>query len=144
MENKDTIYLLKECDSGVKMGVSAIDEVLDSVKATELYRLLEKSRTHHKALGNEIHSLLSEYNSEEKEPNPIAKGMSWFKTNLKLQLDKSDKTVAELITDGCDMGVKSLSQYLNKYTNANEKAQDICKRLTRIEEELGKELRPYL
>ena len=27
----------------------------------------------------------------------------------------SDKPIAELITDGCNMGVKSLNQYLNQY-----------------------------
>ncbi len=144
MENMDTINLLKECDAGVKMGVSAIDEVLDSVQATELSALLTESKAHHQKLGNEIHSLLIEYGSEEKDPNPMAKGMSWFKTNMKLQMDKSDQTVAELITDGCNMGVKSLNEYLNQYQNANDKVRDICKRLIRIEDELCKELRGYL
>lgn len=144
MENKDTINLLKECDAGTKMGVSAIDEVLDSVQATELSRLLLESKAHHQKLGNEIHSLLIEYGSEEKDPNIMAKGMSWFKTNMKLQMDKSDQTVAELITDGCNMGVKSLNEYLNQYQSANDKVRDICKRLIRIEDELCKELRGYL
>ena len=31
MINNDTIELLKECNAGVKMGVSSIDEVLPSV-----------------------------------------------------------------------------------------------------------------
>ncbi|MBE5944834.1 MAG: hypothetical protein E7258_07950 [Lachnospiraceae bacterium] len=144
MENMDTINLLKECDAGVKMGVSAIDEVLDSVQSTELSDLLTESKAHHQKLGNEIHSLLIEYGSEEKDPNPMAKGMSWFKTNMKLQMDKSDQTVAELITDGCNMGVKSLNEYLNQYQSANDKVRDICKRLIRIEDELCKELRGYL
>ena len=100
MENMDTINLLKECDAGVKIGVSAIDKVLDTVQATELSALLTESKAHHQKLGNKIHSLLIEYGSEEKDPNPMAKSMSWFKTNMKLQMDKSDQTVAELITDG--------------------------------------------
>ncbi len=144
MENKDTINLLKECDAGVKMGISAIDEVLDSVKATELSNLLTESKAHHQKLENEIHTLLMQYGSEAKEPNPMAKSMSWFKTNMKLQMDKSDATVADLITDGCNMGVKSLNEYLNQYEAANDNVRDICKRLIRIEDELCKELRGYL
>ena len=31
----DTVKLLKECDSGIKMGISAIDDVIDDVKSTE-------------------------------------------------------------------------------------------------------------
>lgn len=144
MENQDTIHLLRECDAGTKMGTSAIDEVLEMVQRTELRDVLTESREHHEKLENEIHSLLIEYNSEEKKPNPMAKGMSWLKTNMKISMDASDNTIADLITDGCDMGVKSLYMYLNQYPNANEKSRNICKRLIAIEEKLRDDLRPYL
>lgn len=144
MENQDTIRLLRECDAGSKMGTSAIDEVLEMVQSTELYNVLTESREHHEKLGNEIHSLLIEYNSEEKDPNPMAKGMSWLKTNMKISMDASDNTIADLITDGCDMGTKSLYMYLNQYPTANEKSRDICKRLIAIEETLRDDLRKYL
>ena len=120
MENQDTIKLLKECDAGTKMGVTSIDDVLDMVKDERLRKLLIESKDHHSKLGNDLHSLLMEYNSEEKEPNPIAKGMSWFKTNMKLTMNNSDATIADLITDGCNMGVKSLNKYLNQYANAGK------------------------
>ena len=48
-----------------------------------------------------------------KEPNVMAQGMSWIKTNMRLAMNTSDETIAELMTDGCNMGVKSLSRYLN-------------------------------
>lgn len=144
MENEDTIHLLKECDAGSKMGTSGIDEVLEMVQHTELRNVLTESREHHEKLGNEIHSLLIEYNSEEKDPNPMAKGMSWLKTNMKISMDASDNTIADLITDGCDMGAKSLYKYLNQYPNANEKSRNICKRLIAIEEKLRDDLRKYL
>ena len=35
MIEQDTIELLRECDAGIKMGVSAIDEVMDSAQAKE-------------------------------------------------------------------------------------------------------------
>lgn len=112
MGNNDTINLLKECNSGTKMAVDSIDEILDKVKATELRDVLNSSRIQHEKLGNELHSLLLEHNSEEKEPAVMAKGMSWLKTNLKMAMDESDATIASLITDGCNMGVKSLHMYL--------------------------------
>ena len=144
MENQDTIKLLKECDAGTKMGVTSIDDVLDMVKDERLRKLLIESKDHHSKLGNDLHSLLMEYNSEEKEPNPIAKGMSWFKTNMKLTMNNSDATIADLITDGCNMGVKSLNKYLNQYANADKSAKDICQRLINIEEDLCEKLRVYL
>ena len=145
MENQDTISLLKECDSGTKMAVTSIDEVLGKVQDTDMKRVLTESKKHHEKLGNEIHSLLIEHNSEEKEPNPMAKGMSWLKTNMKVGMNEnSDAAVADVITDGCNMGVKSLHKYLNQYQSADKTSKDICKRLVSIEEELCKDLKDYL
>ena len=119
MDRADTIKLLKECDSGTKMAVSSIDEVLEKGCGHELKQLLQESKNHHEKLGNEIHSLLNEHGSEEKDPAPVAKGMSWMKTNMKMSMDNSDAMVADLITDGCNMGIKSLNKYLNQYKQAD-------------------------
>jgi hypothetical protein len=70
--------------------------------------------------------------------------MSWVKTNAKLMMDESDETIADLMTDGCNMGVKSLSKYLNKYKAADEQSKDIAKRLINLEERLAIDIRPYL
>lgn len=64
-----------------------------------------------------------------KEPNVMAQGMSWIKTNMKLAMNTSDETIAELMTDGCNMGVKSLSRYLNQYKAADDRAKAITKKL---------------
>ncbi len=144
MANQDTIHLLKECDSGAKMAVASFDEVLDRITDSDMKQLLIDSKDHHEKLGNEIHGLLDQYQSEEKDPNPMAKGMSWLKTNVKMGMDKSDATVADLITDGCNMGVKSLHKYLNQYPTADNTSKDICRRLASIEDQLCKDLRSYL
>ena len=144
MENNDTVLLLKECDSGTKMAVSSIDEVLDKITDPDMRRLLSKSRNHHEQLGNEIHSLLIRYDSEEKDPGLMAKGMSWLKTNMKISMDESNASVAELMTDGCDMGIKSLYQYLNQYQSADRTSKEICKKLISIEEEFRRDLHCYL
>ena len=144
MENKDTIHLLKECDAGSKMAVTSLDEVMESVQDEKLKELLKKSKDHHEKLGNEIHSMLIQYHSEEKDPNPMAKSMSWLKTNMKMSMDKSDATVADLLTDGCNMGIKSLYKYMNQYPSAEEKVKNLCNNLIDIERELRKDLRGYL
>lgn len=144
MENLDTVRLLKECDAGTKMAVSSIDEVLESVRDSELKQLLQESKDHHEKLENDICALLKKHDAEEKDPNTIAKGMSWMKTNMKMSMDNSDSTVADLITDGCNMGVKTLNRYLNQYKTADNESKAICGKLISIEEQLCKELRGYL
>ncbi len=144
MENTDTIKLLKECDAGTKMAVAAIDEVLDKVDSKELANLLSESKKHHEKYGNELHAALNSYDADEKEPNPIAKSMSWMKINLKTGMDESDSVIADLITDGCNMGIKSLHKYFNQYKAANEQAKKLCHDLIAIEDELLEDLRCYL
>ena len=144
MEAVDTVKLLKECDAGTKMAVSSIDDVLEKVQDSELKSLLQESKSHHEKLETEISSMLRNHNAEEKEPNPMAKGMSWMKTNMKMTMDNSDSTVADLITDGCNMGVKTLNRYLNQYKAADEESKAICGKLISIEEQLCKDMRTYL
>ena len=144
MIEQDTIKLLRECDSGVKMGVSSIDDVLEYVKSDKLKKCLEECKEKHEELDKELQELLDKYQDEGKNPNPIVKGMSWVKTNMKLAMKESDGTIADLMTDGCDMGVKSLSRYLNQYEAADEKSKDICKRLIKLEEKLGQQMREFL
>lgn len=144
MIHNDTIELLKECNAGVKMGVTSIDDVLDKVKSEKLKGILHSSKEKHQELGSGLHELLNRYEESGKDPNPVARGMSWIKTNVMMSMDDSDRTVADLMTDGCDMGVKSLSRYLNQYAAADETSKDLCKRLIKLEEKLGIQLREYL
>ncbi len=144
MEINDTIELLKECDAGTKMAVASIDEILDKTKDAKLKKILEQSKEEHHTLDNEIHTLLTQHGSCCKEPSTMAKGMSWLKTNIKMEMDNSDATIADLITDGCDMGVKSLNRYLNQYTQADNTSKGMCKKLISVEEKLCKDLRGYL
>lgn len=144
MIEQDTIKLLRECDAGVKMGISSIDDVLKYVKDEKLRAILEDNKKDHEKLDGELQQLLGKYKDEGKDPNPMAKGMSWIKTNVKLAFNESDKTVADLMTDGCNMGVKSLNEYLNKYEAADEVSKDICKKLINLEEELTVQIREFL
>lgn len=144
MVHKDTISLLKECNAGVKMGVTSIDEVLDNVKNDNLLNLLTENKEEHQQLGSKIHELLNEYGESGKEPSAMAKGMSWIKTNVMLNMHDSDHTIADVMTDGCNMGVKSLNRYLNKYEAADQKSKDLAKDLIALEQRLTQELCSFL
>ena len=144
MAEQDTVELLRECDAGVKMGVASIREVLEHTRADDLRSRLTDCLSEHEKLKKEIAGQLRSRRGEEKEPNPMAKGMSWIKTNAKLAMDNSDATIAELMTDGCNMGVKSLNRYLNQYKAADKRSKDLTKRLIGLEETLAADIRPFL
>jgi len=144
MIEKDTVRLLRECDAGVKMGVGSINDVLSYVSNDRFKERLTACRNEHEKLEREITSRLDRFEDDGKDPNPMAKGMSWIKTNVMLMVNESDGTIADLLTDGCNMGVKSLNKYLNKYKAADEYSKDITKRLINLEEQLATDMRSYL
>lgn len=144
MIEHDTVRLLRECDAGVKMGVESIDEVMPYVRSEKFKKHLSDCKRAHDKLKTEIGEMLDKYGDDGKNPNPIAKGMSSAKTNVKLVMSESDETIADLMTDGCNMGVKSLNKYLNQYEAASEVSKDVAKRLINLEEKLAIDIRQFL
>ena len=140
MIEQDTIKLLRECDAGVKMGIASIDDT----RHKDLKQKLTDCKEEHEDLQIKIRQHLDRFQDDGKNPNPIAKGMSWMKTNMKLNMEDSDATIAELMTDGCNMGVKSLSRYLNQYKAADELSKDMAKKLIHAEAQLAADIRQYL
>lgn len=144
MVEQDTIRLLRECDSGIKMGVDSIDDVLSYVKSKSLRKFLMDNKNKHNVLKKEIRLLLDKYDDQGKNPSVVAKSMSSIKTKIELLVNRSDETIASLITDGCNMGVKSLNKYLNEYEKADEKSKSITKELIDLEEKLAIDIRRFL
>ena len=144
MIEQDTIRLLRECDPGVKMVVASINEVLNDVKSEGFKNSLMKCIDEHEKLNSEIQKALTRFGDDGKNPNPMAKTMSWMKTNMMLMIDDGDDRIADLMIDGCNMGVKSLSKYLNRYQAADEDSKDIAKKLIHLESQLSSDLRKFL
>lgn len=144
MIESDTIKLLRECDAGIKMGVTSIVDVLDRVKSPELKQLLHACKDKHDELDKELQELLGRYEDEGKDPGFMAETMAKMKTEMKWHMEPNDHTIADLMTDGCNMGVKSLNKYLNQYEAADEKSKDITKRLINLEGQLALDMRKFL
>lgn len=127
-----------------KMGIASMDEVIDYVRDDTFRERLSQYKDRHILLQEETSKLLEKYNDEGKDLNPIAKGMSWVKTNVKLVFNESDQTIADLVTDGCNMGVKFLNKYLNQYDEADESSKNVAKKLINLEDDLSTQIRRYL
>lgn len=142
--NSDTMNLLTECQAGIRMGEAAIKQVLPHAKDKELRHALEVAKNTHASLGDEIHKMMLDGGKSPKDAHPVARAMSSMKICATMMMKESDKSIADLMTDGCDMGVKSLSRYLNQYKAADEYSKDIAKKLIHLESQLSTDLRGYL
>ncbi len=149
MQNKSenvnqTVKLLRECNSGIKMGVDSINQVLPHVKNEEFKNMLISCKELHQKLGSRTHELLNQHENPIKSPPLMAKSMSWIKTNAALAFSENENTAASILTDGCNMGVKSLNRYLNEYPGADQKAVDIAKELIDCEKNLCRDMQRFL
>ena len=142
--NGDTVELLKHCISGSKMATNSIEQVRKYVQSEELKDRIEKYNGEHIRLGEEIHTILREAGVEDPDPNPVSKAFAWASAEMKMMMDSSDEKVADLMYDGCNMGVKSLYRYLNQYGEASEEAKELTGNLISLESDLMSKLRPYL
>ncbi len=144
MIEHDTIELMRECDAGIQMGIAAIDEVKDHAKSPAFSSMLDAYQREYAELQNELQGILHTYHDEGKDPNPVAKGMAWLKTNVMMAMKETDEEISDLITDGCNMGIKSINKYLNKYKAADGRAKDFARRLIELQDRQLKEIAKYL
>lgn len=144
MIQQDTIRLLRECDAGVRMGIASLDDVRKRVREDDLDARLAASRREHEQLGEKIRAALRRFGDEGKAPAAVARGMARLKASAELAAEPSRETAADLITDGCNMGVKSLSRYLNQYAAADEDSKAIARQLIALEDVLAKQMRDFL
>lgn len=142
--NGDTIKLLRECDAGVKMGIESIEDVLKNVYSENLRDVLENSRDRHYRLKLKTEQYLMQHGDEGKNPATMASVMSKAKTDFKMMVERTDRTAANLITDGCNMGIKSINSYKNQYRTAENYAIKLADEIIEEETKLLTQVEDYL
>lgn len=142
--NEDTINLLKECNNGCKMATNSMEQVQPFIKNEILKSIIQNYNKKHIAIGDKCHTLLNLNREDEKDPPVMAKAFSWISTEIKLMVNDEAHKISELMIDGCHMGIKSVSKYLNQYSNASTESTELAKSLVKLEQEFMNELLTFL
>lgn len=142
--NEDTINLLKECNAGCKSATNSMEQVKPYIENENLKSIIDNYNDKHIRIGDECHQMLNKYHEEEKDPQAIAKAFSWISTEMKLMIKGNSHEVADIMIDGCNMGIKSVSKYINEYKNASNESINLAKSIVKVEQEFMNELLAYL
>ncbi len=142
--NEHTRKLLQECNSGEKMAINSMNQVLEYVEGEKLRQLINKYKRKHENLERECEKLLAQCGEEGKEPGIMAAAFSNISTTMKLALNERDSKIAEIMLDGCNMGIKSVCKYQNQFTDVSKESKSHAETLVRTEEEFMKELKGYV
>ncbi len=142
--NEDTRKLLEECTSGCKMALESLRQVEEYAEDDQLIKTIGNYKEKHEGLGKEFKETLEREGKPDKEPGIVASAFSWFTTEIKLMMKGDNHQIAKVMMDGCNMGIQSISEYLNKYKNASKEAVNLAKRLVKTEEDFMQEMKQFL
>ncbi len=140
----DTVSLLKECDAGLIMARDSLTQALNYAKAHNFSNMLKKYYDEHTKLETDVKNKLLENNEGEKKPNVIGRTAAKGMTNMKLMLNGRDEKIADIMMDGCNMGIKNVSKYMNQYGGSKEDALRLANSIVVLEQNFANELRQYL
>lgn len=142
--NGDTIELLKQVNSGCKMATNSLEQLHEYAKEPSLCNLIEKYDKKHIQIGDKIHILLNKDEKSERDPGSMAKAMSYLTTEMKMMIEKDAHKIADILIDGCNMGIKTLHEYMNRYQDADAKSIALARELISCEKEMSEQLYAYL
>lgn len=142
--NTESIALLKECNSGCKSATNSMEQIIPDIKDEKLRKMVEDYNKKHIKLGDECHVVLKDNGMMEQDPNKISKAMAKVSIEFKLAIDSTTDKIADMLVDGCTMGIKSLSKYINQNKGAESKVKDLAFELISIEQDFMNELLAYL
>ena len=142
--NQDTIELLAEVNSGCKMAVDSLEQIASICDDKKLMDIIQKYNKEHIKIEEVSHRMLNEAGESGREPGLIAKTFAQIQSSIKMMMKDDVHQAASILTDGCNMGIKSLCEYKNKYKAANEKSVELCEKLCDLETQMMKELQALL
>lgn len=143
MENH-TIKLLEECSSGCKMALSSLKQLQRNIINPHFSALVQDYIGKHTNLQNEANALLGQHGRSKKDPSLGATLMSWTMSEMKMMMNKGDSQIAKLLMDGCNMGIQTLSEAVNQYSNASQESFALADCIIKAEEDFLGEVKLYL
>ena len=118
MIEQDTVRLLRECDAGVKMGISSIEDVLPRVTGKGLYGKLDSCRKEHDVLQGEIQELLDKYSVVTTAAVGEAFDANFHNAVMHIEDETmGENVVAEIFQQGYKMGDRVLRHAMVKVAN---------------------------
>lgn len=142
----DTVALLQSCHRGTITAINSFEQVLDHVESERMRYCLESSLERHRALGKNVGEALRNHGTEAEDPSMMAKASVWITTEMRMLMDSDnrDHQIAKLTINGCNMGIQTLSEDINRLPNADGRAEDLAASLITEEQKLMDDLRMYL
>ena len=130
----EQFYLNGQVGFGQAKDETKIQSVLGSAKYKEDYEKMERESIR-----------LSEGKlQEEKFSEKAAETFAWISAEVKMMLNDDSSKIAEMMIDGANMGIKSITEKLNRYPEAEKESISLAKKFEKTCEKLIQDMKKYL
>ena len=139
-----TYELLKECNSGCHMARNSIEQLAVYLKSQELQDLFCKYKEEYENIEKESVRLSKGELQEETMSEKAAEIFARISAEVKLMMNDDSSKIAEMMIDGANMGIKSITEKLNRYPEAEKESISLAKKFEKTCEKLIQDMKKYL
>ena len=143
LEKSAEASLLCDVYRNAKMGADAIINLLHRVTDKELKSELSVELSRYEDFAAEAKSALKELDESPEEEGMISRLMAKIGITMNTVIDKTSSHIAQMIIEGCVMGITDLQKRLNDGRDY-KKAEALARRLIAFEEDTAERMRAYL
>ena len=139
-----TYEVLKECSTGCKMALNSIEQLAVYLKDQDMQGLFCKYKEEYEQIEKEAARLSGGETEEEKISEKAAETFAWISAEVKMMFNDDTSKIAEMMIDGANMGIKSITEKLNRYSEAEKESISLAKKFEKTCEKLIQDMKKYL
>lgn len=138
--------MLEQLYKNVKMGSDSIVKLLPKVSDGNFKTDLTDQLNGYESLATDIKARLKELGVEAKEENAMVKLWSSIGISVNAMMDATDSHMAEMVSEGSNMGINDSIKLLREYenTNVSETALKLVREVIKFEESNLERAKKYL
>ena len=140
----DTIELLNFISQNAKMGVETLSRLVQITQEEEFKNYLTEYLDGYQSFLSDADKRLKKKKEESKDLSPMAKVMSYLSLSFNTMIDKSPSHVAEMVMQGCSMGIIDITKRIKQYSGAEKTALTLAEKLLKFEQKNFSRLQKFL
>jgi len=136
--------LLESIVENARMGADACDQLLKKCKDAQMRKELMLERDQFNAAGRDAEERLFAMGVHPHPKGPMARMSMWMGMEMNTMMDKSASHIADMLIQGCTMGVVEMTKARNSLPDADAQAQGIASALVTSQQEAIERLKAFL
>lgn len=138
------VKLLTKIYQNAKLGSQSIEELLEKVKDESFKTIVSKQQSNYDLIAKECEMMANTANVNLKDNCLFTKTKQATMVGISTLLDQTTRHLAEMMIQGCTMGIVDIIKNLNDNHCAEEEILKLGKQLQTMQEKYVEDLKKYL